>query len=200
MGEHYYSKNPQVSSAPKQWKADIRNKNFLFTTDTGVFSKAGIDEGSQLLAETFEAPSIEGDFLEIGCGYGPVALSIASDFPKRIIHMVDVNERALALSETNAQRNNISNVRIYESNGVDQVETKNFAAIITNPPIRAGKQTVFSFYEGACEKLAIGGELWVVIQKKQGAPSTMEYLKKLFGNVETIAKKKGYFILRSKKC
>ena len=200
MGEHYYSKNPQVSSAPKQWTAEIRNKNFLFTTDAGVFSKAGIDEGSQLLAETFEVPSIDGDFLEIGCGYGPVALSIASDFPERIIHMVDVNERALALSETNAQRNDISNVRIYESNGVDQVEANNFAAIITNPPIRAGKQTVFSFYEGACEKLAIGGELWVVIQKKQGAPSTMEHLKKLFGNVETIAKKKGYFILRSKKC
>lgn len=199
MGEHYYSKKPQVSSAPKQWKAEIREKVLSFTTDAGVFSKAAIDEGSQLLAETFKAPSIDGDFLEIGCGYGPVALAIASDFPERIIHMVDVNERALALSETNAQRNNISNVRIYESNGVDQVEVNNFAAIITNPPIRAGKQTVFSFYEGACEKLAVGGELWVVIQKKQGAPSTMEHLKKLFGNVETIAKKKGYFILRAKK-
>lgn len=199
MGEHYYSKNPQVSSAPKQWQAEIRSKVFSFTTDAGVFSKAGIDAGSQFLAETFEKPSIEGDFLEIGCGYGPVALSIAPDFPERTIHMVDVNERALALSQTNAQRNDISNVEIYESNGVDQVVMNDFAAIITNPPIRAGKQTVFSFYEGAYEKLAAGGELWVVIQKKQGAPSTMEYLKTLFGNVETIAKKKGYFILRSKK-
>ncbi|ARK24675.1 16S rRNA methyltransferase [Sporosarcina sp. P37] len=199
MGEHYYSKNPQVSSAPKQWKAEIRNRVLSFTTDAGVFSKGSIDEGSKLLAETFKEPSIGGDFLEIGCGYGPIALSIAMDFSDRTVHMVDVNERALSLSEKNAQHNGIRNVRIYESSGVDSVEQEGFAAIITNPPIRAGKQTVFSFYKGAYEKLAPGGELWVVIQKKQGAPSTMEYLKKLFGNVETVAKKKGYFILRAKK-
>ena len=199
MGEHYYSKNPQVSSAPKQWKAEIRNKVLSFTTDAGVFSKGNIDEGSKLLAETFKVPPIGGDFLEIGCGYGPIALSIASDFPERLVHMVDVNERALALSKTNAQQNKIINVRIYESSGIDQVESNNFAAIVTNPPIRAGKQTVFSFYDGAYEKLASGGELWVVIQKKQGAPSTMEHLKNLFGNVDTVAKKKGYFILVSKK-
>ncbi|ARD48160.1 class I SAM-dependent methyltransferase [Sporosarcina sp. P33] len=199
MGEHYYSKNPQVSSAPKQWKAEIRNRVLSFTTDAGVFSKGSIDEGSKLLAETFKEPSIGGDFLEIGCGYGPIALSIAMDFSDRTVHMVDVNERALSLSEKNAQHNGIRNVRIYESSGVDSVEQEGFAAIITNPPIRAGKQTVFSFYEGAYEKLEPGGELWVVIQKKQGAPSTMEYLKKLFGNVETVAKKKGYFILRAKK-
>jgi len=199
MGDHYYSKNPQVSSAPKLWKAEIRNKVFSFTTDAGVFSKGSIDEGSKLLAETFKEPSIGGDLLEIGCGYGPIALSIASDFPERLIHMVDVNERALALSKTNAQQNRISNIKVYESSGVDQVVSNNFAAIITNPPIRAGKQTVFSFYDGAYEKLAAGGELWVVIQKKQGAPSTMDYLKNLFDNVDTVAKKKGYFILVSKK-
>ncbi|MDV6377344.1 class I SAM-dependent methyltransferase [Sporosarcina sp. GW1-11] len=199
MGEHYYSKNPQVSSAPKHWKAEIRNKMFTFTTDAGVFSKGGIDGGSKLLAETFKEPSVEGDLLEIGCGYGPIALSIASDFPERLVHMVDVNERALALSKTNAQNNQLQNVKIYESNGIDQVEQAGFAAILTNPPIRAGKQTVFSFYEGAYEKLASGGELWVVIQKKQGAPSTVAYLKELFGNVATVAKKKGYFILLAKK-
>lgn len=199
MGEHYYSKNPQVSSAPKQWKAEIRNKVFSFTTDAGVFSKGGIDEGSKLLAETFKVPSVGGDFLEIGCGYGPIALSIASDFPERLVHMVDVNERALALCKMNAQQNQITNIQIYESSGIDQVQSDGFAAIITNPPIRAGKQTVFSFYDGAYEKLTLGGELWVVIQKKQGAPSTMDYLKKLFGNVDTVAKKKGYFILVAKK-
>ncbi|ARF14500.1 class I SAM-dependent methyltransferase [Sporosarcina ureae] len=199
MGEHYYSKSPQASSAPKQWRAEIRNKVFSFTTDAGVFSKGSIDEGSKLLAETFKEPTIGGDLLEIGCGYGPIALSIASDFPERLVHMVDVNERALALSRTNAQQNKITNVQIYESSGVNQVQSNDFAAIITNPPIRAGKRTVFSFYDGAYAKLASGGELWVVIQKKQGAPSTVDHLKKLFGNVDTVAKKKGYFILVAKK-
>ncbi|AXI00421.1 class I SAM-dependent methyltransferase [Sporosarcina sp. PTS2304] len=199
MGEHYYSKNPQVSSAPKQWKTEIRNKVFAFTTDAGVFSKSGLDEGSKLLAETFKEPAVGGDLLEIGCGYGPIALSVASDFPDRTVHMVDVNERALSLSKMNAQNNQLQNVMIYESNGVEQVQQSEFAAILTNPPIRAGKQTVFSFYKGAYEKLASGGELWVVIQKKQGAPSTIAYLKELFGNVETAAKRKGYFILVAKK-
>lgn len=199
MSEHYYSKNPQVSSAPKQWKAEIRNTVLTFITDAGVFSKNGIDEGSRLLAETFKEPAIGGDFLEIGCGYGPIALSIAVDFPSRLVHMVDVNERALDLSSKNAEKNGIRNVKIYESNGTDQVDAGRFAAVLTNPPIRAGKQTVFSFYDGAYEKLSAGGELWVVIQKKQGAPSTMEHLRNLFGNVETVAKKKGYFILLAKK-
>lgn len=199
MGEHYYSKNPKVSSAPKQWKAEIREKVFTFTTDAGVFSKSGVDEGSKLLAETFKEPEIGGNLLEIGCGYGPIALSIASDFPERVIHMVDVNERALELSKTNAQNNHLQNVLIYESNGVEQVEAENFAAVLTNPPIRAGKQTVFSIYEGAYGKLSSGGELWVVIQKKQGAPSTVAYLQQLFGDVQTVAKKKGYFIFLAKK-
>ncbi|WP_153732594.1 class I SAM-dependent methyltransferase [Sporosarcina obsidiansis] len=199
MGEHYYSKNPQVSSAPKEWKAEIRDKVFSFTTDAGVFSKSGIDEGSRLLVETFKEPTIRGDLLEIGCGYGPIALSIASAFPDRLVHMVDVNERALALSKINAEKNGIQNVEVYESSGVDRVEVDQFAAILTNPPIRAGKHTVFSFYQGAYEKLAQGGELWVVIQKKQGAPSTIEYLRNLFGTVQTVAKKKGYFILLAKK-
>ena len=70
---------------------------------------------------------------------------------------------------------------------------------MTNPPIRAGKKTVFSFYEGAFSKLRAGGVLWVVIQKKQGAPSTIEHLEKLFGNAETIVKKKGYHIIRAYK-
>ena len=74
-----------------------------------------------------------------------------------------------------------------------------FSAILTNPPIRAGKKTVLSFYEGAFSKLRAGGELWVVIQKKQGAPSTIEHLEKLFGNAETIVKKKGYHIIKANK-
>ena len=79
------------------------------------------------------------------------------------------------------------------------LRTAGFSAILTNPPIRAGKKTVFSFYEGAFSKLRVGGELWVVIQKKQGAPSTINHLKELFGNVETIVKKKGYYIIKSVK-
>ena len=113
--------------------------------------------------------------------------------------MIDVNERALALAAQNAQQNGIENTKIYSSDALSDVDADGFSAILTNPPIRAGKETVFKFYEGAFSKLGIGGELWIVIQKKQGAPSTMDRLIELFGNVETVVKKKGYYILKAKK-
>ncbi|WP_172370517.1 class I SAM-dependent methyltransferase [Sporosarcina jiandibaonis] len=197
MSEHYYSKDPTVKSQPKELVAALRQKSFRFLTDAGVFSKGDVDFGSKLLVESFVIPEIEGDVLDAGCGYGPIGLSIASSFPERKIHMVDVNERALALSAKNAENNGISNVEIYSSDALNDVTATGFAAILTNPPIRAGKSTVFSFYDGAFSKLKVGGELWVVIQKKQGAPSTIQHLEKLFGNAEIIMKKKGYHIIKA---
>lgn len=199
MSEHYYSKDPKVKSQPKEWSMLLRGKTLRFKTDAGVFSKGEVDFGSRLLAESFVLPEAEGNILDVGCGYGPIGLSIAASFPERTVHMVDVNERALALAEHNAVQNDIANVKIYSSDALSAVTVGGFAAILTNPPIRAGKETVFNFYAGAYLKLGPGGELWVVIQKKQGAPSTMNRLTELFGQVETVVKKKGYYILRAKK-
>lgn len=197
MSEHYYSVDPKVKSDPKEWTAELRGVRLRFKTDAGVFSKGEVDFGSRLLAETFKLAETAGDLLDVGCGYGPIGLSLAVSYSERTIHMVDVNERALALAQHNAQQNDIANVKVYSSDALDSVTAEGFAAILTNPPIRAGKETVFKIYEEAFSKLAYGGELWVVIQKKQGAPSTMARLEELFGNVETMEKKKGYFILKA---
>ncbi|MFS0576108.1 class I SAM-dependent methyltransferase [Sporosarcina sp. 179-K 3D1 HS] len=197
MSEHYYSVDPKVKSDPKEWSAEIRGIRLRFKTDAGVFSKGDVDFGSRLLAEAFELADVNGDLLDVGCGYGPIGLSLAMSFPDRIVHMVDVNERALALAKHNAEQNGISNVQIYSSDALDSVTTEGFAAILTNPPIRAGKETVFKIYEEAFSKLGAGGELWVVIQKKQGAPSTITRLEELFGNADTVVKKKGYFIIKA---
>ena len=197
MSEHYYSKDPKVKSQPKELAVTLRQQSFRFHTDAGVFSKGDVDFGSKLLAESFVMPEVEGDVLDVGCGYGPIGLSIAASFPNRKIHMVDVNERALLLSAKNAEINGILNVEIYSSDALKDVAGAEFSAILTNPPIRAGKKTVFSFYDGAFSRLQVGGELWVVIQKKQGAPSTIHHLEKIFGNAETIVKKKGYHIIRA---
>lgn len=167
-------------------------------TDRGVFSKSGVDFGSRILIEAFEAPTIEGDFADIGCGYGPIGLSLAKDFSDRQIHMVDVNERAVALAQKNAERNGVQNVRIDVSDGMENVPS-GLAAVITNPPIRAGKETIFKFYREAHERLVLGGDLWVVIQKKQGAPSTQEFLEGLYNEVDVVEKVKGYWILKAKK-
>ncbi len=117
-----------------------------------------------------------------------------------MVDMIDINSRAVGLSKENASSNHVSNVIIYESDRFEKVDAKpQFAAILTNPPIRAGKKVVHEIFEGSYSRLVEGGSLWVVIQKKQGAPSAMDKLEQLFGNVEVAEKKKGYFILVSKK-
>ncbi|MCG7335346.1 class I SAM-dependent methyltransferase [Sporosarcina sp. ACRSM] len=199
MSEHYYAKDPKVKSDPKEWNDELRGVKLRFKTDAGVFSKGEVDFGSRLLAEAFVLPELAGAILDVGCGYGPIGLSIAGSFPERNIHMVDVNERALALAAHNAGQNGIENVEIYPSDALSAVKETAFAAILTNPPIRAGKETVFKIYEEAHTKLAAGGELWVVIQKKQGAPSTINHLQELFGRVEAVVKKKGYYIIKAEK-
>ncbi|MEK4427495.1 class I SAM-dependent methyltransferase [Solibacillus sp. FSL K6-1523] len=200
MSEHYYSNKPQTDSKPRQWKFTLLGNTFMFETDAGVFSKSEVDFGSRVLIDAFELPEIAGDILDVGCGYGPIGLSIAKVNPEREVLMVDINTRAVALSQKNAQLNGIQNVRIFESDGLSAVpaETK-AAAILTNPPIRAGKDTVFKFYDGAYELLVENGELWVVIQKKQGAPSTVDRLEEMFSEVDVVEKKKGYWIIRAKK-
>lgn len=196
MSEHYYTSNPKVKSTPTEWSTELRGKTLRFRTDAGVFSKGEVDFGSRLLAETFVMTETEGDVLDVGCGYGPIGLSISASFPERNVHMIDVNDRALDLAKINAELNKVANCKIYLSDALSAVTEEEFAAILTNPPIRAGKDTVFKFYDEAYLKLKNGGELWVVIQKKQGAPSTMNHLTNLFGAVETVDKKKGYYILK----
>ncbi|MEH7305168.1 class I SAM-dependent methyltransferase [Neobacillus drentensis] len=199
MSEHYYSRTQKVESDPKFWDFTLKDNTFRFKTDNGVFSKREVDFGSRLLIESFELPDTEGLILDVGCGYGPIGLSLAKYYHDRMIHMVDVNERAIELAKENAELNRIQNVKIYESDRLLNVKENTFAAILTNPPIRAGKKTVHEIFEQSFEHLASQGELWVVIQKKQGAPSAIEKLNNLFNCVETIDKSKGYFVIKAKK-
>jgi len=199
MSEHYYSRTQKVDSDPKFWDYTLKNNQFRFKTDNGVFSKREVDFGSRLLIESFELPNAEGLLLDVGCGYGPIGLSLAKNYHNRMIHMVDVNERAISLAKENAELNRIENVKIYESDRLLNVKENTFAAILTNPPIRAGKKTVHDIFEQSFEHLTSQGELWVVIQKKQGAPSAIEKLNNLFNHVETIDKSKGYFVIKAQK-
>jgi 16S rRNA (guanine1207-N2)-methyltransferase len=199
MSEHYYTNKPSVKSTPVEWSYDLRGKTFKFTSDSGVFSKKEVDFGSRLLIEAFIFPDTEGDILDVGCGYGPIGISLANACPERQVVMVDVNERALELSEKNARNNGVTNVTIQKSDLFEDIKNKQFASILSNPPIRAGKKVVHQLLEETYNHLYEGGDLWIVIQKKQGAPSAMEKMKSVFGNVEVVLKKKGYYIIRSKK-
>lgn len=197
MSEHYFSQKPQTKSSPKTWKYQLRNNIYTFTSDTNVFSKNQVDFGSRVLIEAFEEPAASGDFLDLGCGYGPIGIALAGSFTGRHVVLADVNERATTLAVKNAKENALSNVEIVKSDRFSKLEGRRFAAVITNPPIRAGKQVVHGMFEDAKEALVENGELWVVIQKKQGAPSAKKKIEELFGNVEVVTKEKGYYILKA---
>ncbi|OIJ17128.1 16S rRNA methyltransferase [Anaerobacillus alkalilacustris] len=199
MANHYYSEKPTVKSSRRSWESQLRGMKMSFTSDAGVFSKKEVDFGTQLLLETFRFPESTARILDVGCGYGPIGLTLAKERANYHFVMVDINERALELSELNAKLNGINNVTIKKSNLLSGVKGDTFAAVLSNPPIRAGKKVVHQLFEDAFEQLEHLGELWIVIQKKQGAPSTIEKLESLFKEVTVQKKSKGYYIIKAKK-
>ncbi|OYD06547.1 class I SAM-dependent methyltransferase [Paludifilum halophilum] len=198
MTDHYFSSRPDSAEAEREIEARLRGRFFRFRVDTGVFSKKGVDFGTRLLIETAKLPK-QGEILDLGCGYGPVGIACAVSSPNSRVTMVDVNLRALELAQKNARLNGVeSQVEIRESDGLTNLNHSAFDAILTNPPIRAGKNTVYRLFEEAAKGLKPDGQLWVVIRKQQGAPSAKEKLEKIFSHVELLVKKKGFWILRSK--
>ncbi|WP_283678048.1 class I SAM-dependent methyltransferase [Lentilactobacillus sp. Marseille-Q4993] len=195
--QFYYSKHPDVVSDPIEWNFPLLGNNIKFTSDNGVFSKKTVDYGTRVLLGNIDFEKMPaGKILDLGCGYGPIGLAIAKKFPSRTVEMVDVNELALALAEQNAANNKIENVQIYASDAYQNVEGQ-FAAIITNPPVRAGKKVVDTMISESIDHLLPNGTLSVVLQKKQGAPSAKKLMTEVFGNCEILKRDKGYYILES---
>ncbi|MGG5357314.1 MULTISPECIES: class I SAM-dependent methyltransferase [unclassified Enterococcus] len=196
MTNHYYTEQPDTAHDLEQWSFELKGKKFQFVTDSGVFSRETVDYGSRVLIDAFTWTELpEGKILDVGCGYGPIglALAYASQLP---VEMVDINQRAVGLAEGNAKRNHIENVEVHQSNIYEEVKDT-YAAIVSNPPIRAGKKVVHEILTGAYPRLKKGGTLTIVIQKKQGAPSAQKKMEETFGNVEIVTKDKGYYILKS---
>lgn len=200
MSNHYYSENPETAHDLEQWSFELMGKNFHFVTDSGVFSRQTVDYGSRVLIEQFDNTDLpEGSILDVGCGYGPIGLALAYGTGRKV-EMIDVNNRAVALAQNNAKRNGLEEqTDIHQSNIYEELHQDMYAAIVTNPPIRAGKKVVHQILTGAEPLLKTGGTLTAVIQKKQGAPSAKKKMEEVFGNAEIVSKDKGYYILRSVK-
>lgn len=195
---HYYQENQEgLHSNPSTFDFNFKNEHFKFHTDDGVFSKNYIDYGSFVLLKNYVENDLNGPILDMGAGYGPIGIVLARLYSKEV-HMCEINERAYNLLNQNLKENQIENAYAYHSDLFEALnENLKFSSVVTNPPIRAGKQVVHSIYDGAYERLLENGELWVVIQKKQGAPSSKDYLTNKFGNCEIVARDKGYYILKS---
>ena len=197
--EHYYTNNPTTESREKTINSTIANENFKFYTDNGVFSKESVDFGTKTMLESFNTEKENAQVADIGCGYGVISIFLAKKYPTFKFTMVDVNNRVLELSRKNIELNKIENeVEVLESSSFDNVKG-NFDIVLTNPPIRAGKKIVHKIMTDSYEHLNPQGELWVVIQKKQGMASCKKLLEDTFSIVEIITKNKGYYILKAVK-
>lgn len=195
MSKMYYAENPDAAHDIHELRVNLLGDWFTFFTDSGVFSKKMIDYGSQVLLNALEVEE-GGRLLDVGCGYGPLGIALAKTKGLDVT-MVDVNHRALDLAKKNAEKNHVS-ANIFQSSVYDNVEGE-FDHIISNPPIRAGKEIVHRIISESINHLVVGGALTIVIQKKQGAPSAKAKMEEVFGNVETVKKDKGYYILRSER-
>jgi 16S rRNA (guanine1207-N2)-methyltransferase len=199
MSDHYFSSRPSSKNAEYQIETELLGNHLVFHTDNGVFSKKGIDFGSRLLIESVEIN--EGDsILDLGCAYGVVGIALAKACPNSKVTMVEINERACELARENSARNSVDEqIEVYHGDGFTPISGKKFDHILLNPPIRAGKQVIYSLFTDATRYLNLDGCLWIVIRKQQGAESAIQKLKEDYSTVEVVFKKKGYWIVRAKR-
>jgi 16S rRNA (guanine1207-N2)-methyltransferase len=195
---HYFDQQPAVGHQPTELHIRMYGRDFQFITDRGVFSRQHIDTGSEFLLETVISTMKKpiGRLLDLGCGYGPVGIILKRLFPPLDVVLCDINERALELARQNARLNQVQYLQIVRSDGLQAVEGC-FDLVLTNPPIRAGKSVVYRFFSEAAERLQPGGQLFVVIQKKQGAPSALRRLQELFQDVDVVGHQGGYWVIRA---
>ena len=195
--DQYYTKNPTSKSEEREIEYKIAEKTIKFTVDNGVFSKAHVDIATNFMLGILIKEDIFGNVLDLGCGYGTIAITLKKFFKDIDITLIDINERALGLARRNLKLNGINNAKVISSDGFSEIkENDMFDVIVTNPPIRAGKQVIYKMYEDSYKHLKEGGRLYLVINKKHGAPSTKEYLENLFGNCEVLDKKNGFNVIK----
>ena len=195
MNDHYYTRVPQSESKPVSCEYSYRGVEMTFRTDAGVFSKGEVDTGTRLLLEALPE-KMSGDSLDLGCGWGVIGISIARKWPETRVTLADVNTRALDLSRENAKRNRAEVVCV-ESDGMTALKGQTFDAVVTNPPIRAGKQVIYRMFADAAKSLKPSGALYLVIRKQQGAESCMKYLQTIYGSVEKLDRSGGFWVLKA---
>lgn len=190
-----YFDNVDLKSNIEKYKTRIFDKEFCFNTDNGVFSKSKLDFGTRCLLENLPLEEIKGEILEVGCGYGVIPIILTRIVDKiESFDAVDVNKRALHLAEMNKKENFAPKANFFLSDCYKNINKK-YDVIISNPPIRAGKNIVYEIVMNARNYLKEDGKLFIVINKDQGAKSLYKDLEKVY-KCELINKKKGFWIIK----
>lgn len=193
MGHYYTDDWQQAESREKTVHAIVGGKSYHFLTDRGVFSKDGLDFGTRVLLEALMDEPVRDTLLDLGCGYGPVGV-VLGDVWGITPDMVDINRRALGLAKRNLDKNGVSG-HVIRSDGFEHIDSF-YDAVVTNPPIRAGKKTIYGWFEKARGHLTETGALYIVINKKHGAPSAIRFCESIYADVRVIAKKSGYHVIK----
>lgn len=190
----YFENDTSLRSQEVEKRVIIKDIEYKFLTDNGVFSKSGLDFGTRSLLESLSLKNNKGDVLDFGCGYGPIGIFLAKTTNLNV-DMIDINKRSVLLARKNASLNNVI-VNVFESDIYSNI-SKKYEYIISNPPIRVGKKILYEILFGAKEHLNKNGELWIVINKAQGAKSLLKDLEREY-TVELVNKNKGFYIICAK--
>ena len=191
---HYFTNDINLKHNVDKKNVVINGKEFTFFTDNGVFSKKGLDFGTRTLLESLPE-DLKGDILDFGCGYGPIGIYLKKSYDCEV-DMLDINERSVSLAKKNADLNN-AKVNIFLSDIYSNVNKK-YDYIVTNPPIRVGKQILYKILFAAKDYLKENGKIYLVINKDQGAKSLMKDLANSY-KVSLVNKNKGFFIICAEK-
>jgi len=194
MADHYFSPTPSAPSQPAPVKLNLPDVQFSLLADRGVFSGARVDPGTLALLRETPAPPPEGDLLDLGCGYGPIACTLARRSPGATVWAIDVNSRAVELTAANAATLGLANVRAVAP--VEVPVSVTFAGIWSNPPIRIGKVALHELLASWLGRLAAGAAAWLVVNRHLGGDSLGAWLGSEGWLVERVASKSGYRVLR----
>jgi 16S rRNA G1207 methylase RsmC len=197
MSEHYFASNPATESKLRSVEFTVQDTLFKLQASSGTFSATRLDAGTKALLGYLD--DVSGDVLDIGCGWGPIAISIAKLYPATKVWALDINQRSLELTRLNAKSANLGNVMAVTESEISADQT--FNQIWSNPPIRVGKEVLHTLMRTWLPRLIPGGSATLVVQKQLGADSFTKWLADEFPElkVERIGTEKGYRIIRGSK-
>jgi len=198
VSSQYFAEEPDTAHRPGLVHVVLPDVHLALATDSGVFSPGRLDPGTRLLLDVAPPPPASGDVLDLGCGYGALALVLASRAPASRVWAVDTNRRAIALCERNAGRAGIANVRCVAVSGVSPDDDRlpdRYDLIWSNPPIRIGKPALHALLAGWLTRLAPGGVAYLVVQRNLGSDSLQRWLEKSGWSAGRYAARAGYRVL-----
>jgi 16S rRNA (guanine1207-N2)-methyltransferase len=195
-GGHYFDPTPAVASKPRLVHLHVGELAIELQADRGVFGSRGVDLGTLVLLKEAPPPPSRGDILDLGSGYGPIAIALARQAPQARIWAVDVNERALELTRANAVSAAVPNVTAHPPRDIP--DDLQFEAIYSNPPVRIGKAALHELLLTWLRRLRLGGGAYLVVQRNLGADSLATWLGTEGFQVRRLKAKKGYRVLEVK--